>query len=108
MKQRSMLAFAFHKVLPTNIHDNDTTFNDVLLELENRLTFVKHTIQLYFSRKTITPNDQLISRANLVELWLNKRKKAIDIIKNDGKLPIDYIPQIPIERRFITAAFRSM
>ena len=88
------------KTLPSDIHSNggDRHFNDVIYELESRLIFIKTTVQSYFSRKSIIPNEQLISKVKLTEYWLNKRKKAITIIKNDGVMPLDYIPEITVNR----------
>ena len=89
------------KTLPTDIHSNGEIFNDTLHELEKRLVFIKKTVQPYFSRKSNVPNDQLISKSKLTEYWLNNRKKAIAIIKNDGVIPCEYSPGIPIDRNEI-------
>ena len=57
--------------------------------LERQLYFITKTIRSYFSinQNTNSNNEQSVSREKLTDLWLNKRKKVINIIKNNGKLP---------------------
>ena len=57
--------------------------------LERQLYFITKTSRSYFSinQNTNSNNEQSVSREKLTDLWLNKRKKAINIIKNNGKLP---------------------
>ena len=57
--------------------------------LERQLYFITKTIRSYFSinQNTSSNNEQSVSIEKLTDLWLNKRKKAINIIKNNSKLP---------------------
>ena len=57
--------------------------------LERQLYFITKTSRSYFSinQNTNSNNEQIVSREKFTDLWLNRRKKAINIIKNNGKLP---------------------
>ena len=56
--------------------------------LERQLYCITKTIRSYFSvnQNTNSNNEQSVSREKLTDIWLNKRKKAINIIKNNSKL----------------------
>ena len=53
--------------------------------LEHQLFYIKNTIRPFFSLKKSTNNqDVKVPREKLIQLWLNRRKKAISVIKDDG------------------------
>ena len=58
--------------------------------LEKQLYFINNTIRNFFTLKCrINVNDcQVVSRDKLTNLWINSRKKAIAIIKNNGNWPV--------------------
>ena len=68
---------------------NDNLNKSSIEFLERQLYFITKTIRSYFSinQNTNSNNEQSVSREKLNDLWLNKRKKAINIINNNGKLP---------------------
>ena len=58
--------------------------------LRQSLFYIKRTVQPYFSLKKNTSSrdtDKTVSKETLIELWSGRKKKAIEIIKNDGKWP---------------------
>ena len=58
--------------------------------LRRRLFYIKRTVQPYFSLKKNTSSrdtDKTVPKEKLIELWSSRKKKAIEIIKNDGKWP---------------------
>ena len=56
--------------------------------VEHQLFYIKNTIRPFFSLKQSTNNqDVKVPREKLIQLWLNRRKKAISVIKNDGYWP---------------------
>jgi len=57
--------------------------------LEKQLHFINNTIRPYFSiNKHINSNEnQKVPKDRLTQLWIYKRKKAIEIIKNNGYWP---------------------
>ena len=59
----------------------------ILFQLEKQLFYVNKTIQPFFSLRQGVFTDDTVSRSKLTDLWLHKRKKAIQIIKNDCTLP---------------------
>ena len=77
--------------------NNDASLID---KLESQLGFIKNTIQPYFTKKNNEgqQNEEIVSKEKLKELWLQKRKKAISIIKNNGILPKNPSVNIPIVR----------
>ena len=57
--------------------------------LERQLSYIKKTIQPYFSSKqyNTSNNNNKVTREKLVQLWFDERKKAINIINNKGVWP---------------------
>ena len=57
--------------------------------LERQLSYIKKTIQPYFSSKqyNTSNNNNKVTREKLVQLWFGERKKAINIINNKGVWP---------------------
>ena len=60
----------------------------IIAQLEKQLYYVTKTIQPFFSKGQGHVSQDPVSRNKLTNLWLHKRKKAIQIIKNDNKWPI--------------------
>ena len=77
------------KSFPIDPDINDNLNNSSIEVLERQLYFITKTIRSYFSinQNTNSNNEQSVSREKFTDLWLNRRKKAINIIKNNGKLP---------------------
>ena len=77
------------KSFPIDPDINDNLNKSSIEFLERQLYFITKTIRSYFSinQNTNSNNEQSVSREKLTDLWLNKRKKAINIIKNNSKLP---------------------
>ena len=67
---------------------NDTVDKTTIELLEKQLYFISKSIS-YFSinQNTNSNNVHSVSMEKLTGLWLNKRKKVISIIKNNGNLP---------------------
>ena len=63
--------------------ENDST----IIQAEKQLPYVNNVVQPFFKIKSWKPTEEPVSGNKLTELWLNKRKKAIQIIKNDCKWP---------------------
>ena len=60
----------------------------ILSYYDNVCFYIKRTVQPYFSLKKITSSrntDKTVPKEKLIELWSSRKKKAIEIIKNDGK-----------------------
>ena len=57
--------------------------------LEGQLSYIKKTIQPYFSSKqyNTNKNNNQVTREKLVQLWFDEKKKAINIINNKGAWP---------------------
>ena len=56
--------------------------------LEHQLFYIKNTIRPFFSLKRSTNNEDFkVPREKLTQLCLNRRKKAISVIKHDGYWP---------------------
>ena len=58
--------------------------------LRRRLFYIKRTVQPYFSLKKNTSSrdmDKTVPKEKLIELWSSRKKRAIKIIKNEGKWP---------------------
>ena len=58
--------------------------------LQRRLFYIKRKVQSYFSLKKNTSSrdtDKTVPKEKLIELWSSRKKKAIEIIKNDGNWP---------------------
>ena len=58
--------------------------------LRRRLFYIKRTVQPYFSLKKNTSSrdtEKTVPKEKFIELWSSRKKKAIEIIKNDGKWP---------------------
>ena len=68
---------------------NDTMNKTTIEFLEGQLFFITKLIRSYFSinHNTNSNNVYSLTREKLTDLWLNKCKKAINIIKNNGNLP---------------------
>ena len=66
---------------------NDNLNKSSIEFLERQLYFITKTIRSYcsISQNINSNNEQSVSREKLTDLWLNKRKKAINIVKNNGK-----------------------
>ena len=66
---------------------NDNLNKSSIEFLERQLYFITKIIRSYFSinQNANSNNEQSVSREKLTDLWLNKCKKAINIIKNNGK-----------------------
>ena len=62
--------------------DNDST----IIQVGKRLSYVINE-QPFFTIKSWKPTEEPVSGNKLTELWLKKRKKAIQIIKNGCKWP---------------------
>ena len=65
--------------------------------LRGRLFYIKRTVQPYFSMKKNTSGrdtDKTVPKEKLVEFWSSRKKKAIEITKNDGKWPTKVQPVI--------------
>ena len=77
------------KSFPIDPDINDNLNKSSIEFLERQLYFITKTIRSNFSinQNTNSNNEQSVSREKLTDLWLNKRKKAINIIKNNSKLP---------------------
>ena len=50
-----------------------------------------------FSQRQVISERQETSRDKLIDLWINKRSKAIQVIKNDGYWPQQNKVEIPLE-----------
>ena len=60
---------------------------------------IKSTIIPYFTlKKGVIGTSQRVSRDKLVNLWMNRRKKAFDEIRKDGIWPINESVTITTER----------
>ena len=68
--------------------------------VHDHLEYAKKSIATYFNVNLTDTNlrDRVVSRDKLIELWLYKRKKAFEIIKNDGKWPVNVSATITTER----------
>ena len=57
--------------------------------LERQLYFITKSVRSYFSinQNTNINNLHSVSREKLTDPWLNKGKKGINVIKNNGNLP---------------------
>ena len=62
-----------------------------------QLNFINNIVQPFFSRGNSTDDRQLVSRDKLVNLWINKRRKAIKVIKNNGYWPRNNQVEIPLQ-----------
>ena len=78
------------KQFPTDPDINDTVNKTTTEFLERQLYFITKSIS-YFSvnQNTNSNNVHSLSREKLTDLWLNKRKKAINTIKNNGNLTLN-------------------
>ena len=66
--------------------------NNTLAYINNQLEFIWKTIGPFFSIKNAATNDwNKVSKEKLVDLWLNRRKKAIAVIRNNGCWPATII-----------------
>ena len=67
--------------------------------IEKQLKYIKETIGPFFSLRTNNngPTNE-VSKEKLINLWFEKRKKAISIIKNDGLWPLSVQANISVER----------
>ena len=76
------------KSFPIDPGINDNLNRSSIEFLERQLYFITKTSRNYFSinQNTNSNNEQSVSREKLTDLWLNRRKKAINI-KNNGKFP---------------------
>ena len=77
------------KSFPIDPDINDNLNKSSIEFLERQLYFITKTIRSYFSinQNTKSNKEQSVSIEKLTDVWLNKRKKAINIIKNNGNLP---------------------
>ena len=71
--------------------------NDLLNTIRVSINYVNGTIIPFFKKKEFNEHDEIVSKEKLTELWINKRKKAINIIKNDGKWPIPINVEVSVE-----------
>ena len=55
--------------------------------IEKQLTYIHKTIIPFFATKSHDNRNNDVTKDKLIQLWLNKRKKAIKIIKNNGEWP---------------------
>ena len=65
--------------------------------LRRRFFYIRRTVQPYFSLKKNTSGrdtDKTVLKEKLIEFWSSRKKKAIEIIKNDGKWPNNVQPVI--------------
>ena len=64
--------------------------------LQNQLSYVKKTIQPYFTSKQFSGsnNNSQVTKDKLVQLWCEDKKKAISIINNKGYWPETVQPEI--------------
>ena len=71
------------------VHDLEVVDeNYPIMFVKAQLDFITKILRPYFSVKhsnTLINNEDIVSRERLTNLWLNKRKKAIQIIKDGGK-----------------------
>ena len=91
------------RILKAFPRDPDSNINinvSSIAFLENQLQFINNTIRPYFSiNKQINSNNpEKVPKERLTQLWITKRKKAIDIIKNNGYWPSSINAIISIER----------
>ena len=57
----------------------------------HHLGYVKSNIAPLLSNvSNFNDNPKEVSSSKLIDLWINKRKKAIEAIKNDGLWPVFY------------------
>ena len=76
------------KTYPRNDEYSIQSANNTLDYIKNQLEFIKTTISPFFSIKNAAANDSnKVSKEKLVDLWLNRRKKAIAVIRNNGCWP---------------------
>ena len=71
---------------------------NVIEEIRHRINYINNTIQPFFSHRIVNNNDNMVSREKIIDLWINRRKKAIEIINNKGFWRNDVIMNISIER----------
>ena len=72
-----------------------------IMFVKTQLDLITKTLRPYFSVKHLNNcgnNDETVSRERLTDLWINKRKKAIQIIKDDGKWTVPVNAHIERER----------
>ena len=87
----SLLKYVF-RILKTIPNDPDTIIGESLADnIKQHLEFINKTLLPYFSTRNTTnaENTDKVHKDKLIDLWINKRKKAIQIIKNNGQLPVN-------------------
>ena len=61
------------------------------------LQYINSVIIPFFVKRSVRDDESVVSREKLTILWINKRKKASKIIKNNGKWPKDESVNITVE-----------
>ena len=72
--------------------------NNTLQFIKNQLNFINNVLLLFFSQRQVISERRETSRDKLIDLWINKRSKAIQVIKNDGYWPQQNRVEIHVEQ----------
>ena len=87
------------KTFPRNDEYSIQSENNTLAYINNQLEFIRKTICPFFSIKNAATNDSnKVSKEKLVDLWLNRRKKAIAVIRNNGCWPATVIARSTVSQ----------
>ena len=71
--------------------------NNKLQFIKNQLNFINNVLLPFFSQRQVISERRETSRDKLIDLWINKRNKTIQVIKNDGYSPQKNRVEIPME-----------
>ena len=71
--------------------------NNKLQFIKNQLNFINNVLLPFFSQRQVISERRETSRDKLIDLWINKRRKAIQVIKNNGYWPQQNRIEIPME-----------
>ena len=87
------------KTFPRNDEYSIQSENNTLAYIKNQLEFIRKTIGPFFIIKNAATNDSnKVSKEKLVDLWLNRRKKAIAVIRNNGCWPATVIARSTVSQ----------
>ena len=87
------------KTFPRNDEYSIKSEKNTLAYINNQLEFIRKTMGPFFSIKNAATNDsKKVSKEKLVDLWLNRRKKAIAVIRNNGCWPATVIARSTVSQ----------
>ena len=83
--------------VPRDQNNLEQGHNNKLQFIKNQLIFINNVLLQFFSQRQVISERRETSRDKLIDLWINKRSKAIQVIKNDGYWPQQNRVEIPME-----------